>query len=571
MECSRNKGASPYSYHTFIFPFRWEHGQGKHDMELFKDLLQDGEWSCSRDEPNPIRYMAGNYRFRLDGNDLDDNKKILLAYNEYKYFHDSARMAIYGQGEGKDEDIVHNYFRRFESKGGAYFAVRKGSNEYILHVNAIHLRVYNTGVAILLFQMEYYGDKIDENGKRRSPCFDDVLAINQYGRRVCPPFLVKDRDINCPELADQLTLVIDEKEICEDFKVVLSNPEEHLNYVSKIIMETLGGNFSFQKPSNPSKASRKSRFFGKVFPGRKRKENDKTIYIEPMIDDRMFVVSVVRDDQLAEQMGEWIASEERYLYEDDAFAENRLKLYQFMFVDTETPSCADRGMRRDLIKRYCYSRWVEEGTLYGITHQAFVCITRDNDFGRNVITAHMLTLYTQMLVLVLAQRASFVQFNNETSNISHHLLEHSRDDFEVIRYKLDDLVDLPERYNSFQARIMNFEVTAQEQGIEMYEIMRQALYISEEARELDDQLKLAENTVNTIMERRREIQMAVLTALGLLAAAVSLDQITLVVVFSVLTLVVAGFSFRGKLKWSFIVILLFTIGLAAFTRLKLNW
>ncbi|HOV43374.1 hypothetical protein [Syntrophothermus lipocalidus] len=543
-------------------------------MDLFYECLQDGKWACSKDDPSLVRYIAQNYRFRLSDTDLDDNQRILLAYNEYKYFHASARIAIYGEGDGKE--IVHNYLRRFESGCDSHILIKKDNKdnkeniEYLLHVNSINLKVYNTGVAILLFQAEYYGDKMVNNEVKRTPNFDDVLAINQYGRRVCPPFISLEAGDSCPELADRLTLVIDGKEICEDFKVVVSNPEQHLNYISKIVMETLGGNFSFQKQRNSSKALRKRTFFGRFCHARKRGEGEKTIYIEPIIDDRMFVISVVRDNQLAETMREWLASENRYFYEDDVFAENSLKLYQFMFVDTKSPSCADRIMRRDLIKRHCYSRWVEEGTLYGITHQGFVCITKqDDDFSKNVITAHMLTLYTQMLMLVLAQRVFFVQFNNETSNISHNLLETTGEDFNVFKYNVDDLISLQERYNSFKARIMNFEVTAQEQGIEMYKMMQQALYISEEAAELDAQLNLVQNTVNTIMERRREIQMAVLTALGTLAAAVGIDQILLVLAFSVFMLAVTWLSFRGKQKLLIFIVLVVIVGLATAVKFGL--
>ena len=551
MECSRNKGASPYSYHTFFFPFRWEHNDSdarKHDMDLFNKCLQDGKWACSKDEPRLIGYMAENYRFRLSDNDLDDNQKILLAYNEYKYFHVSARIAIYGEGVGKD--IVHNYFRRFENGHESHILIRKGNIEYLLHVNSISLKVYNTGVAIFLLQTEYYGDKMVNNKQMRAPSFDDVLAINQYGRRICPPFIARDAENYCPELADRITLIIDGKEVIENFDSVLSNPDRYLNYISKIIMEILGKNFCFERESESPVGSRRVPVFAGLFSARKREKKKKRIYIEPIIDDRMFVISVVRDNQLIEYMQMWPNSENQYFFEKDAFADNSLKLYQFMFVDTESPSCADRRMRLDLIKQHCYSRWVEEGTLYGITHQAFVCLTDETDFGKNVITAHVLTLYTQMLALVLAQRASFVQFNNETSQISHDWPNETTD-LEVFKYKVDSLIGLQERYHSFQGRVMNFEVTAQEQGIEMYKMMQQALYIREEAEELDGQLNLVQNMASTIMGRKHELVLMILTVLGILIGAVSLEEFFFTSAFIVLLLIGICVSFNGKLRIGF--------------------
>jgi len=94
--------------------------------------------------------------------------------------------------------------------------------------------------------------------------------------------------------------------------------------------------------------------------------------IEPVIDDRMYTLCWYENDEFSKLMK--VRNRRSYAYEDSD------DWYRFVFVDGDDSCCKNIDMRRDLIRKATYARWVEYGTLFGISRYSFVALTERSVF-----------------------------------------------------------------------------------------------------------------------------------------------------------------------------------------------
>ena len=149
----------------------------------------------------------------------------------------------------------------------------------------------------------------------------------------------------------------------------------------------------------------------------------KALFIEPIIDDRMFVACFVGDKQFADSLKEWTGSEYRWLSDatekaPDAVDSLARKLYELVFVDGSGITCLSRTMLHTLLERHIYARWAECGTFHGITEYSMVCVSsacadKEDYIARNPF----LTQYIELVMLALAQRASLIAFDRQISHV----------------------------------------------------------------------------------------------------------------------------------------------------------
>ena len=172
------------SQHIFMFPFRItpineERGKGKPELnmcEIFQSFI-DGGW-----EYKPYKVDTPAH------------------YNEYYYFHEYVRKAIFEsispkkiEGlflENKNPDVISYYFERPVSNDSAMTIHIKKENfnkSYKLIIHHLSLRLFSTGIGILTIELYNYDDKLD---------LQDIMYINEYGRRIYPQFLPDNCDIN---------------------------------------------------------------------------------------------------------------------------------------------------------------------------------------------------------------------------------------------------------------------------------------------------------------------------------------------------------------------------------------
>ncbi|WP_066506989.1 CorA family divalent cation transporter [Abyssisolibacter fermentans] len=472
------------SAHIFIFPFKWEYSgkqnkkkynsmlfKNKIDISKFKKFLYEENWKYVQKFKSDNDYSS-EYKKILNG----DKYKIHKAYNEYVYFYDNVRDAIYTKEDNK-ENIVENYI--FNKNDGKYKIYCFGKEEkkiieYILDIEKIELKVYTTGIAIMAFHLE--------NNRYKSK--EDILRINEFGRRLYPSFLPL-KDAKESILAYKIILEFGNKEeVYEDFKTYELNNQTYPKF--NLIIDLLSQNEKFTCSKN---------------------EPDK-IFIEPIIDDRMFTMCFYNYNAVSDYLKHYDSSNCTYNYENSEYWD------KLVFVDAQNSSCQNRIMRRQLLKKHTYSRWVDYGTLYGITMYSFIALSNGSDSEKeNKLLQHHKTMYYQMVCLSLAQRASVLKFSSEASKISDLA---SLDNKKTSKELNDKVTSLHKQYIRFINKLHFREVSAQIQGIELYNMLYENMRLERDVKRLNEEISELHNFVSFNNERITNSTLNMLTVLGAL-------------------------------------------------------
>ena len=410
--------ANLYSSHIFMFPFRFDWNEEGFENEFAFYQKQPIDKRVAFNLKKFQEHLSKEWEYKSFN--LTDRPDL---YNEYAYFYDYARDAIYNQNES--EDSISYFFEKDKKEliNATYTISVKDKKSYELNITGLSLRVFHSGVAILAIELENHDY---EN-------FNDILRINDYGRRIYPQFIAEGSTIATKSafLADHITIKTSKINITESFDF-----KAHKDIViGKHIMQLLGTPFSDNK------------------------YDVQTYYIQPILDDRMFVISWYGNSA----MSNWLSQE--YETSDD--------WYKYIFADNDTVNVKNSKMKKELIAQSTYDRWSKNHTLYGISRYSFVCFSSQEWFPVNIIRPHMHTMYFQMVTLLLATRASILRFSDEIAAVAG-------------TKNSDRLESLYERYLTFYNRLYFKEVTHQDQGIELYDIARKQMRIDEHIEKLDN-------------------------------------------------------------------------------------
>ncbi len=433
------------SYHNFLFPFRLdrilEPFENKHDYykqktfddriaidDAFKELLEKDGWRYER-------FVVNNH----------------LDYNELVYFYDFVKDSLFNTQDFK-KNATSYYFTKELSADASYIIKVQDKDPYKLQLSSITLRIFDTGVGILSFEVQnaHYSE------------LEDIFNINEYGRRVYPQFLGAGFDVDAPKeqfLAEYLEVNGTKEEFDAPYRDVKLSP---------IILETLGETFSDAKKER-----------GKYF-------------IQPLLDDRMFVLSHIMNDNFSHAIKED--------YVTDSW-------YEYIFLDKyKAKNIQNLDMQKSLVKKTSYTRWQGYGTLYGITRYSFVLLSDASDFSKDVLQKHMQTLYFQMLTLSLATRASILRFSDEITAIS---------DIDANNKEISSkIANLYKNYLRFKNKLYFKEITPQEQGIELYDKIRENMRIDSDIADLSQEITALNNYASVLQEQDEKEEMAKLTKLG---------------------------------------------------------
>lgn len=409
-----------YSYHTFYFPFVWNMESIEYEdyVKSFSSTL----WKCTNDDYDTIISADSD-------SDIDLEKK----YRKYHYFSRSAREIVGGMGGGFVTNLTYDS-KNVHNK--AKYIIKTKDKEYELLLNAIRLKIYNTGIAIFIFECK----------NSLYTTIDDVKCINEYGRRVFAPFLGAS-SVMC---ADKMGIKYQDRESFADLENKFCLKTEgavDINYIPEFITELL--------------------------PLSVRKN------IVPAIDDRMFIACLVNDEKYAERVTDYPQRED--VSED---------LYEFIFVNKPAfCGCINESERLNQLDGAIYKRWLgkkgEGVTLWGVTHNSFMGVTSvDADY---LVELPFLCLYTEILALVICQRASILRFDYLASELSRGFEKKGRN---LRTRKIKDLVFLQEKYIAFLNQFMNCEITSQEQGIEIYNMIQEKTDIDRAISHLSEEIRI---------------------------------------------------------------------------------
>lgn len=424
---------STYSFHTFMFPFRWK----------IKDL--DNRPFSEQIDLHNIRYAHSPNWERITTPTVEDESNDL--YNERNYFYQFVHPALYD--DNSEHTIIRHFERREPKHGDVTYHIVCGweRKEYILDLKAINLNLYSTGVGVLSFYLH----------NTRYSGAEDVLFINQYGRRVFPAFIADVE--NRFELAHRLE--------CNGLNGVYS--EDFSSYNNKIMSNTPAA------------------FITKMV-----HEVAQNIELQPVIDDRMFVLSWYKNDEMSNRFKKDNNSYNEFLYDD--------WWYRYVFVDGSSKTCPNDNMSHCLIRKATYPRWQQWGTLYGVSRYSMVMLT-SNDCP-DYLTNYFETEYARMAELAFMQRATVLRFSSEITRISNMSLQKGFGAQVSSLYK---------EYIRFENQIYFREVSAQDQGIEMYKLLFDAVNLKEQVEKLDDEIEELYNFVSLREDRITNRTMSLLT------------------------------------------------------------
>lgn len=455
-----------YSYHIFYFPFKWaKKDVTEGTMTQLTDFsqirfLNNGKW---------VRPAVAESQ-ENDGNKTDKNNVSLDAqvlYNEKNYYFRFVHDVLYDSGDGNDNLVMHFERKEPQEKDVRYLIKVSGREKpYSLKVDAININLYKTGVGM----MSFYLRNDDE-----SQCDTrDILNINQYGRRILPPFWSEVNAEKRQELSEYLEISGLDTEISkEDFKSYTVDEPWTATSMLDSLLKDLTDNLT----------------------------------LTPVIDDRMFVMSLYKNDDMSRLS---LRAADAYCNPSSPFSEF---WYKYLFVDTGWPTCQNDEMMRDLLRSHTYLRWQKWNSLYGVSCYSFVYLT--NSGVPSYLVDYFMTTYARMMEIALVQRASVLCFSNEVTTLTKRrnwTLE-----------KLSEHVDsLNEEYIRFINRMYFNELTSQDQGVELYGLIRQNLDIDSYVEELKDEIEKLHDTISFKVERSRNEKAETLNFMAAILLPVSI-------------------------------------------------
>lgn len=489
-----------YSYHVFLFPFQWEYMgkryqnktiEEKNNLDFFCKAIKKENWNRKKLELNTA-----------------------LAYNEYNYFYDFVRDTLY------DKDFPPRPDRQVEKDGERFIAhfeynilpdsltysFEAKGKKYALLIESIILHLYNTGVGVLSFHL----NNRDESQAGQ----EDILKINQYGRRIYPPFFsVLPHKIGTQAQYEPVGFQdglkrVQNAELASNIQIGNEPAENFVDYGTTINFRDEG---VFRLPGFIRQ------LFGNlpIITNRNKKWQDKTeILLSPVLDDRMFVVCWYGNNDIVDVFRKYNSEKSDFEaiknYGKFTYLTHEW-LYKFTFIDVSL-TCRNKDMMAGLLKEHINPRWLDYGTLFGVGRYSFVCLTQPltDDGFRNTsgfVVNHLQTMYYKMAELCLVQRACIMRFSDEVAEISAMKPSLSK--------KLESKVSsLYKQYIRFVNRIYFREVTAQEQGIELYDMLQEKMKLREHVKDLDGEIEELHNYLQMEEQKEQNREVARLTIIA---------------------------------------------------------
>lgn len=494
----------PFSYHIFMFPFIFS------KSDYIEYIEECGNW-------------------RKIGNESIEYEEAKDRYNMKQYFNENARKVITRANLGTDiergNQVVNSYMYDFNmseqsSSRQVYSIYRKtkdgkSEDKYELDVKRVILDLYDSNVGILSFELENH----------KHPSIAEIKKINDLGRRISLACVQgsANEDKSVIINADRLVMSgVDEYEDYKDISVDFSNIVGKLESAKSFVEPSISALYGYSQIVYffliRDEKNENVQF--------KRDSNEKSnVVLTPLVDDRMFTVCLIINIELFRKVKEVFSDS----YDDVTYMKKE-KIKQYMselcsviFVDNESSSCQNFKMQLEALERNCYKRWCNCGTLFGVTQHSFICIS---DIGTptseyfisnyRIIVLPFLTMYKEMVKLVLAQRATIIELSNEASEIACNL--NTRKNSKVVK----KIKKLQERYVKFQNEVLLFEITSQQQGIELYQMLRRELFVIEQKDELENQLNNLYEIANMHANDKLNGKMFWLTIISVVLAIIEL-------------------------------------------------
>lgn len=493
--CSALEKSHLQSLHTFLFPFRWDMVKGivSPDINIqqeiaLDDRIQLADFAKIIEEGEPatpgVQWKQVPFEF---GHTFDREMK----YNEFVYFHPFVHDLIYDfkENDGQKEELVRYFELQMDGEGEMSIATYR--KVYFLHLYGVSLHIFAKGIAVLTFQLK----------NNRYSDIEDILNINDYGRRVYPQFLA------APEKKAQLYSLISPDNLTFGVKNAFLASWLRIRFLTKLDRNVVKLTEDFRYFNQLTGLNHKSvkhlpdtifKLFPKPVSMRVSETTDLQLVIRPSVDDRMFTICAVGNTGLARDLCSWDEADDKYKWENSVLW-NRI-------VNSDSGYCTTQSYHM-LVKSnilQTYDRWANFGTLYGVSRESFVLLTNDflqEKFELEVLSKHMQYMYYQIIIICLIQRAGVLRFSAEVGALASLDFGDRRNfnmplstkqriaNSRAIVQMVDRIASLHKNYIEFVNKMYFREVTAQIQGIELYTKLQEVMYIREEIKELDKEIQ----------------------------------------------------------------------------------
>ncbi len=414
--------------------------------------------------------MAYYYRNVLNAISYDSNGSKLVFSLEHKRVNPKSKYII-------------KYIVGKDKKGN------KKTKEYSLELRKIGLRIYSFGVGILSFEVDNY----------KYSDLRDINKINNFGRAVYPQFISANLVGENADKKDILS-VVKNQYLADSLEIRFNNGKD------ESIKEDFDSYFmeegKFISPTRIHTSKTVIELIDKIFTEEKEDCEKEKYIISPIIDERMFVISTYfnRNTQKYNNISKYYPFDKIHDYYtiEEEEKEAIEMWHNYLFIDSWM-TCQSDKMTRRILRECTYERWQNFGTMYGMTSFSFVALldcTKPNFFADNILSVHMRTIYQDMIMLVLIQKACMQRFEEGISNIFNG--KEDKDDIKKVEMIEREYAS----YLKFMKTIYFREVTPQTQGIEMYEMFQKRLRVAENVEELRNDIVELQNYGRLIYEKK---------------------------------------------------------------------
>ena len=485
--------------------------------------------------------------------------KYGIDYNEYVYFYPYIWDILFNRETTSEynKNVNGVIFLKYPIPDKkAYFSVNvqtcianweenkyeiKKSNEVKLPLKNIFLHLFEVGVGILIFEIVH--------DVRFSPDKSDIYSASDYlrfmetGRRIFIPFVngkanlenklkINEHPIKKPkekELSEQGNMVgldaIRQGIAAEKIIIELGDNSIETNFLSDPFLLNKGKNY---KPA----LSKIITYF--LDADNFTYENDT---YKSIIDERMFVHSYfsigdaftyLRKNNSEEKEITLPCANHHFLEALKKAFENGIEKqeineavklwYQMIFLDWQEPSCQNPYLMKKLLNESTYVRWSNYGGFSGFSRFSSVMISNINEAG--FIYNHFQSMYYQIAILLLFYRGAILNFSDRSENLSNRIHDlpsrhvHNSKEKNILNEILEEADRLNKEFLLFRNKFWFREVTAQDQGIEIFDLWSKQMRNKELMQDVESEIHTLFEFIDSLNEKNISNKINILTIIG---------------------------------------------------------
>ena len=389
-------------------------------------------------------------------------EKIEL-YNEKNFFYEFVHNTLYDVGQ-EPQPVVRHFERKECTEGQIHYKIEITREDktltYILNIRGITLDLFSSGIGMMFFYMDNH----------QYPLMEDVQDINHYGSRIFPRSFMHGKGVNNLKdegLADALSitgLIGNARKYAEDFS-------------------------TFDPTHTWQAACFLNALIGDVNPALRG---------TPMADNSMFAMCWYLNDEMG------------LIIENDCSFSNFAagsEWYNFLYAGEKDSNSQNAKKQAEILEKQTYARWQNYGTLIGVTRNTFMVISKRDVYSTKVLAHYFRTIYARMVSLALMQRISILRFSAEVTRISTLAMDETTK-------MVDRIDDFYMAYIRFVNQSHFLEVTGQQNGIDLYDLLLDSMRIKEQVQDLDNEVEELHRFAAVLEEKSQGRNIKLLTLLG---------------------------------------------------------